>query len=255
MRIFQSTLSDDNTQGLPSQIRYVDVAILTGQSNANGTGLNTEASATELLPNAGMPIYNTSANRFQSLEIGVNNIGSALARHGIELGMSINNTKPLYLIKWALTSTCIVNHLPGGTVYDNLYPNYVVEGINQLISLGYTPRVSIIFIQGECDSNSSGNVAAYPANFDTWVAQWKSNLGNDLPFYIVEIIESNTDDEAINAVFAAKALTEPNMTVFDTSDHTTDDGLHYNYAYLKILGDRIITAIEANPGVAITSPL
>lgn len=251
MRIFQNNLSiAGSTYPQP-----VDVFILTGQSNAQGTGLNSEATAGEVSKNFNTRIYNTSTNAFEPLEIGVNNLASALARHGLELGLALYTQKPIYIIKWAVSGTCISEHLTGGSVYNNLFPNYVTEGINQLIDYGKIPRVSLIYAQGECDSNTQVNTDAYSANFDAWVSLWQGHFGTDLPIYAVEIIETEARDAQINQVFASKALTEPNMTVIDTADWTSDDDLHYDYDYLKNIASRIVTAEQSKRGVSVTQQL
>lgn len=251
MRIFSNNLK-------PSGSTYpkpVDVFILTGQSNGSGVGENSEATAQELAQNFNVKIYGTTNNAFEGLEIGENNLGSSGSKHGLELGIAQSVQKPIYIIKWALTSTAIVEHLPGGSVYENLYNNYVVEGINQLLDYGYLPRVSIIYVQGERDSNSQVDTDAYPANFDTWVSTWQGHFGTDLPIYVVEIIETDARDVQINQAFANKALTEPNITVIDTADWTSDDDLHYDYDYLKNIASRIVTAEQSKTGVSVTQQL
>ncbi len=252
-QMIPNLVADQMTLDLP-----VNVIILTGQSNARGTGLNSEATASELDPNPDLMIFDKTTG-FNALDVGTNNIGSNNSQHGIELGLQSaivgNFTTPVYLIKWAVTSTGIVEHLPGGSVYDELWPNYVQAGINQLINSGKRVQVSLVYIQGERDSNSAGDTAAYPGRLDTWVSQWQTNLGAGLPINCVEIFETNANDQAINTAFADKAASEDNLRVVETGDLTSGDNLHWDYASLKTIAQRVVNNIKAQDALTLTSTI
>lgn len=237
----------------------VNVILLTGQSNSIGVGENSDATAEELEVSSDLLIWNESMQGFQGLEIGANNIGASSSKHGIELGLESEiidsfNT-PVHLIKWGVSATGIVEHLPGGSVYDPFWTDYVRVGINSLINAGNTVRVSLVFIQGEKDSNTTEDTNAYSSRLDSWVSQWQSNLGAGLPINLVEIYETNANDTTINTAFANKATLEGNVNVIETGDLSSFDNLHWGYEQLKVIADRVVSSIKTQDALTITETI
>lgn len=235
MRLFITSLGTSEANILPEN--GVRVFIMTGQSNSRGRGLNDDATPEELAINPRVQIWNTTANEFQSLEIGVNNMAPNTYSHGAELGLSsrLDDYFPdetVYLIKYGQGSTCIVEHLPGGSVYPVLWSDYVIEGINDLISQGKIPYVYMLWSQGECDVNIDNT--GYGVQFNEWVDLWQGNFSNKLPFATYEVSDYSWASNPIglvNDVFHEKALTEPLLYAMDTKDMGVNPGddIHYSY--------------------------
>lgn len=221
----------------------VNVYILTGQSNSVGRGDNADATAQELAVQPYFKIWSKTNSQFESLEIGVNNLGVLPDEHGIELGLAKNHNtyypnQTGYLIKWGKSSTEIVKHLTGGEVYEELWNNYVIDGINSLINEGKQCRVFLIYSQGERDANTNlsppgGEYTLYSGRFDTWVSLWQSNFGATLPivsYQLLDVLPAYYEKDVINGVFASKALSETYYSVLQTKNLTNiGDNLHYDY--------------------------
>jgi len=241
MRLFQSNLPNS---GFPSN--GVRVYLLTGQSNAGGRGLNSEATSGELEPQPQFKIWSKINSQFENLDIPANNLSINSTFHGIELGLALNfNTyypgETGYLIKWGVDSTEIVQHLSGGTVYEEFWNNYVKPALNDLINQGKIPFVYFIYIQGERDSNlvfDPNGPALYPARFDTLVSLWRNNIGVGLPIAPYEIHTplpgSYDQTRAINIVFENKSLIDNNLQVLETEFLSAEaDNLHFKYSAHK----------------------
>jgi len=267
MRLFTQSLSSSSNFILP--INGVRVLIVSGQSNAGGRALNTDAAAGELLPNSDIQIfslYPLGSEQFYDLDIEQNNmqtnpVNAPFSFHGVELGLGnefVNsfNNEVLYLIKKAIGGTKIIESLPGGSVYDSLWPSYVKKAINQLINAGKRPFVYFYFHQGEGDANDI-DYLNYSANLDTLIAQWRTNLGNELPFLFAEILElgaSGTRESEINQFFLDKANASQFIEVVTAKDLTNNgDNQHYDYAAQKIIANRVLVGMNLLTPIEITS--
>ena len=114
--------------------------------------------------------------------------------------------------------------------------------------------VRLVWSQGECDSNNQVTTDAYSTAFASVVNIWRSNLGQDLPFIALEIIETDSRDEEINAAINLVAF-QNNMEVINSSGYDTDDDLHFNYTSLKVIGNEVMAAMLAQNPLLITSEL
>ena len=211
----------------------VRVLLLTGQSNALGAGLNSEAISSEIDATSDLMIWNGSV--FVNLDIGSGNNLSSVGKHGRELGLSVNYTNdfdtPLYLIKLGSSGTPITDHLSGGVEYEAFWID-VKDGINNLINAGYRPFVYMAFHQGEADG-AAALAPLYADKLDTWASLWRTNLGANLPITVTEIKESLPDSHTINEAFDAKELTENYFKVIQAKDLASYDGVHLTYASQK----------------------
>ena len=242
------------------------VLLITGQSNSDGRGLNSAATTAELAVQNRVKIYNTSSNMWEQLDIGTNDNNQAGlgTYHGIELGLAnavrggrLNAFDTVYIIKYAVGATAIAEHLPEGSVYETFYNDYVIEGINALVSEGKRPFVSLNYFQGEKDAGDNALTDAFPKKFKSLIELWRDNLGDGLSFSVSEILEGTGytaasgyyNDTLINNVFRNYAARDNRLTVtvLNSGGLSTDDNLHLNYIGLKDLADLWIDNILRSP--------
>lgn len=269
--LFQSMLSGGETVTPPVfPTNGVRVFIYTGQSNCPGRGLNTDATAGELASQSQFKIWSKINSQFENLDIGTNNLNSTADSHGIELGMAANfNTyypsETGYFIKWGVSSTPIIQHLTGGTVYTELWINYVKPAINNLINAGKIPYVYFIYTQGERDANTSltppsgGDYLNYAPRFETLKDLWRTNIGASLPFVNYQLIDpgpSGYEMTAINDDFAASELLESLHKVLQTNGlGDIGDDLHYDYVAHKAASILAYNYFANNLGQPVTNLL
>lgn len=250
------------------EVNGVRVFILTGQSNAVGKALNSNLTAGELSAQSQLKIWNKTAGAFQDLDIGTNNLALS-TEHGIENGLAQNiltyfPTGQSYLIKWGVGSTEIAQHLSGGAVYTELWNNYVVSGINNIITSGKIPYVYLIYSQGERDANTNdpspaGEYTLFGGRFDTWVSLWQTNFGTDLPIAVLQVKEpgpAGYEMATINGVFDAKALTESKLNVLQTKSLSSiGDNLHFNHNAHKTAAIEALEFFSNNLGHKVEASL
>lgn len=219
-----------------------------GQSNCRGSALDSNASAGELDATNTLLMWNDTTI-YENLDVGTNN-NSNTGTHGRELGLSLlhNSTDPLYMLKYGSSGTDMLAHLPGGSEYD-VYYTQIKAGINNLINAGKRPFVFLTFHQGEADGDAI-DAPLYADRLDTWVTQWRANLGANLPIIVTEIKESLATSYMVNDAFAAKAASDPLFWVISAKDLASIDGVHFTYASQKTIAQRqfdlmsVITPIE-----------
>ncbi len=234
--------SNNTPQFNSNDTNVVFVWIITGQSNAVGLALNSNATASEIDQDNSTFIYNTVSNTFDKLNISAgNNKGLDNTRHGLELQLaqireSKYPTQKAYIIKHAIGSTNIDAQLPGGAVYDSVWTHYVQEGINNLISAGKKPIVSLFYLQGEANADNSTNSLNFSNKLSQLIRQWKYNLGEDLPIIFNDLITNNIAypyKDSISSAFADATRNFHNVRFINNSQYTYLDGAHMNYSGMK----------------------
>jgi hypothetical protein len=238
----------------------VRVTVLTGQSNGAGEGLNSSALLTEIDETANMILYRRFTYAFANLNISAgNNYPNNTAKHGLELGMTINHEAnydyPLYLLKWAVGSQELLEFLKGGTVYQTHYNDFIYRGINYLLGLGKRVFVDFVFLQGENDSDFIDKRNAFSDRLDELIALWRDIFGANLPISFIQIYQRNAGTTQINNIFQEKADADENIKVIQASELATNDGIHYSYASLKTIADRYYTRINGVEPYEVTALL
>lgn len=244
MRLFVQSLSSDGT----APINAVRVILITGQSNALGAAFNSDALASEMLEQPNFKIWSKVNSQFENLDIPINNLGAnpddppSNQRHGLELGLSVNRTdyysEDIYLIKHGVGGTSLVENMEGGYVYEEFWNNFVIPGINDLISQGKTPYVQLVFAQGEYDG-ATANQVSYGTNFPIWASKWRSNLGNNLPIIDLEINEVDANYADINTVKENQELSDSLYKLLDNKLLPRDDDWHWNYSSMKLISNMV----------------
>lgn len=228
---------------ITSQANKPKVFIMTGQSNMAGPAANSDATSAEIAEHPKAHIFQEN-DAFAALNISAGNNYELVANttHGLELSLSELLPDDFYMIKWAVGSTSIDEQLSGGSVYTRLYNNFYTPAIAELGDLD-NYDVYVVFWQGEEDALTQAAADAYAAKFDTWVNLWKTNLGSNVKFRIMEISNlARPYAPQINDVFAAKAAIEPNMIVIESGD-LYPGYLHYAYAPMKQAGQLLVNSL------------
>lgn len=266
MKLFFSSLRG-NSQGsapIPEPELWVlpdnsvRVTILTGQSNGAGEGYNASASVGEIDETTQLILWRQFTNAFANLNIGAgNNYPNTTSKHGIELQLSNlqeeNYDYPLYLLKWCVGGTEILEHLKGGLIHQQLYNNFIYRGINYLLGLGKRVFVDFVMIQGEADSDFVDKQSAYSNNLDALISLWRGILGEDLPISFVQIKQRNAGTTVINDIFETKVTDK--IKVIAASSLDTNDGIHYSYASLKTISNGYFDRIKTVTPLEILSTL
>lgn len=246
-----STLGADLNKIAPDNASWV--IILTGQSNADGRGLNSEATTGELAAQPHVQIWNDGTQNFESLDIGTNNqvdASFATTRHGIELGLAkfLPSYAPdtLYLIKHATGATEIRYWLPGGTGYTELFDDYITPALDTLNARQKTPYVSLVWMQGESDTDTQLEADNYASGLDSLVDIYRTRLSPKLPFYAAEIYEGNAKEQTINNTFASFEDTISNFSTIGVAGFGTDDFLHWNYTGYQQVSESLLRIMKSD---------
>lgn len=239
-----TVLDSDNTTITP-------VYILAGQSNARGRAVIANASAAYQGTISGAYIWTGSA--FATLEAGVNNDGTTGSDFGPEMSMmkklqELHGTD-VYLVKEALGGTGLDDEWDPetGSEYSALFVK-IAAAIADLQSSGKTPKImGFIWIQGEEDSKTIANAAAYETRLASLVQEVRTDcaaiINADFSFVTAEAIPfANSTLLELPVIRNAQnevATTAPNIHLVSTSDLTDiGDDLHFDAASQETLGIR-----------------
>ncbi len=223
--------------------------LISGESNATGYGLNTDASAAEKAVRF-TQIWNPNDERMHFLDIPVNQLGSVPEVHGFELQFanlvdsgSFHQVNT-YVTKAGEGSTRVVSWMPGSILYDRM-----IARINASIayldrSHGEVTNMWLIWTQGINDMFDSKTPSS-----------WKDStllIFNDLhilypdlkiiitkfnqPAYLAYNTVIQEIDDELDYVWAVEA----------TSAGLRTDDTHWDYEGLKLIGRRAVAIIQAN---------
>ena len=220
----------------------VKILILTGQSNAVGAALNSNATTQELDEQSNVNIFQYDTVEFEKLNIGLHNNYSSSTTHGLELGLGQQLEEEIYLIKYGINSTEIDEHLPGGTVYNNLKNSFVDPAIVKLNELNIDYEIYFCYWQGEADANLEADSLAWAGKLDTLINTWQSNLGADIKFRLIQInAVASAYSANINNAIEAKAATSNLIDFIASKD--LGSNLHFNYTNMKIISQLLINSL------------
>lgn len=214
-----------------------------GQSNASGRGLNSDASSSELDETSIVQIWTGSA--WENLDISSGNNQSIADKHGLELGLSIQYQEyfpgeTLYLVKDGYPGTSIDDHL---TVYYSTATTKLLNAFNNLVSNGITPRIYLIFLQGEADS-TAGLAALYYDKLSELISKFDAFINVKTPFITPEVLSIDSNYDLVNTSKLMAQKGRQNVFLIESSNENTSDNLHYNYTGLKHVSDKILNKIR-----------
>lgn len=251
-----------NLLTLPVETPLVPLIIITGESNAAGYALNSDAAAGELAVRSGVQILNNTGLVFEDLDVGTNaNIGMGLdnTTHGLEIGIANAQTAgrfgftPIYLVKSGQSGSTIASWDVGQSNWTT-FLSRVDAATALLINAGtrYTPVV--FYSQGINDSVASVAVATWKAATIAHFAKIRTLLGSTTRIIVTKlpvgaggattIPDYNTAIDEIDA-------SDPYTVSIAVSDLDLRDSAHWSYVGLKIMAERIIDEM-ATLGTAAT---
>lgn len=222
--------------------------VFTGESNAGGYALNSQALPAELEELPEVQILNNDTLLFEDLHIGVNNkLGhtghedSWYTTHGwelqlannVEAGVSFPN--PCYLVKTAQGGSAIADWDPA---YD--YWTWFQDRVDAAISLvrdatGREPTLYIFYSQGINDGIAGTNINTWKtltlAHFDKIRVKY-----GFVPIVMTKFMNTYS---AINTAIDQLVLLRPDLYAVNTSDATLRDANHWDYAGMKLVSDRM----------------
>lgn len=214
------------------------VIVLSGQSNAEGTGINSEADAADLLVQNHVQIYNTGVG-WEPLNIGAgNNHVATTDRHGIELGLAKhwqefypNDT--LWIIKAAVSGapiSCFTGD-PENPIYttckDSLFNEYE-RAMEALVALNRVPYVqTLIWAQGE-----SGEIEGYEHRLSRLFRMFRNQFGEGLRI-ISPLIRNNQQQVFINPEYRKRALADPRFDLIESAEYAGYDNSHWTAESLR----------------------
>lgn len=243
------------------------LVIITGESNAAGYALNSDAASGELAARSGVQILNNTGLVFEDLDVGTNaNIGMGLdnTTHGLEIGIANAQVAgrfgftPIYLVKSGQSGSTIASWDVGQTNWTNFLSRVnAALGILNTANVRYRPV--ILYTQGINDSVASVAVATWKTATIAHFAKMRALLGATTRIIITKlpvgaggattIPDYNT---AIDEIDASDAYS----IAVPTSDLDMRDSAHWSYSGMKVLAERMIDEIGDNvaSGAPVASP-
>ena len=197
----------------------IEVYILAGQSNALGYNQGTVSVPDSLNgPLEGCLIYNVSTDSIETLQYGVNNqaYSASPAKHGIELAFMQKRYQitgdTAVMIKYAVSGSYIYK-MPtlqdwnvGSTkeLYWKLRQN-INAGLGWVHQMGYTPRITLIWMQGEQDSDSLNKATDHAKNTLNLFNRIKSDIPECEDMQVIIVKTRNIS--ATNSVYDVNVRT------------------------------------------------
>lgn len=238
----------------PSAARadVVHVYLLGGQSNmdgratASGLPVALQSAQTDVLFYHDASGGGVASNTLTSLAPGS---GTDFGPE-VTFGRTLADARPdlnIALIKYARGGTDLADDWDPDTGANYAaFASTVAGGIAALEAAGHTPVISgMLWMQGEADSNSGANAAAYEANLTAFIAAVRDAYGSDLPFVVGEIRRLNANDDTVADAQQAVADADALTVLIDTGDLTwkgaTD--VHLDAGGQIALGERYAGAI------------
>jgi len=254
-------------RGLSGVFPTVPLWVFTGESNASGYALNSEATAGEVASRSSVKILNNTSLVWQDLDVGTNgNIDggpliTAADHHGPEISLA-NMVEAgrlawssVYLVKSAYAGSVIANWDYGQQRWIDL-----VDRVNAAVallngsSIPYTPI--IFYSQGINDSVDSVPAATWKAATIAHFAKLRTLLGANtkilatkLPldaFGATTIPDYNT---ALDEIAAADPLT----LLISITGAGMRDSAHWNAAGFRTIGERAMDLLWSDTAPAVTS--
>jgi len=220
----------------------IEVLLLGGQSNMDGSGDARDLPPTLQKPLEDILFFHTRSSSLSRLQPGT---GSGFGPE-ITFGHAIANALPD-------GQFALIKHAEGGTDLENqwdpsrgssyaTFRKVVEKGLDALAQAGYSVEiVGMLWTQGERDARM-GFAPNYEANLTEFIADIRSRYGPDLPFYTSQLssLQTNLPAAGLEQVRQAQkraAAADPatHLIVTDTFDMRPDN-LHFSSAGVMALG-------------------
>lgn len=259
--VSQNTVHDTVYIGTNQKIP-MDLYLLGGQSNAVGAESTPSVPDSLRNPIPNSLIFNYTNDSIEQLQYGVNNFGfpSSTAKHGIELAFMYKRYQltgdTSYMIKYAQSGTYIykMNGLKDWNVgsYHEWYWTFrqtVNAGLGWLDQSGHYPnKITLIWMQGEQDSDSLVHANAYYQNTLNLFLRLKHDIPALANMQVIIVktrnINASNSNYDTNVAAAQQQLADDypswiqavSVADIDTSNniHFTSDG--YNRVGIRVAG-------------------
>ena len=240
-----------------------NIAFVTaGESNSGGIGLNSDATAAELLQRSAVQIMNlTSGNfLFEDLDIGTNNLRDHAGlesyyddTHGFELQLA-NSTEANALPdnpQVHLTKTgqggSIISEWNDGGAYWTKFLERTSSAKDQLT----TDRQWVVWMSIGINDGIAGTDTS---TFKTSMVEWIDRIKADLPNAIIimtqfQSMTANSGYPDINTKLSEIATEEGNVYIVDSTGAGLRDGNHWNYAGLKTVASSMVDVTQEALGL------
>lgn len=248
---------------------YVNLWIISGESNPQGDGVNAQAIAGDSVGTArSRTQIMQPTGAFASLNIGSNNLAITSGAHGWELELanqaySRYNGRTQYIVKVGVAGSKISQWAVGTSNYDSLVTR-LTRGIEYIRSIGKKPVIGWLYSQGINDAYSSPGPATAVA---TWVNDTKTLFSNIrdrfgwFPIVIPQLIGDRTTDPALNQYDSAivSMAGDPNNFIYRVpspqgpvgsaaTDSINAGGIHWSYLGLKAIAQRMMKVLADTAG-------
>lgn len=240
--------------------KEVPLFVFIGESNSEGRALNSSATASELAVRPNLQIWNVTNSKFESLQIGVNNVWNNNVQfqtnkalwHGWELELANRTADRIGYLKCYL-----VKAGQGGSMVgqwdETTDANYIefVSRINNaksaIIAQGFIPKIYIFQSLGINDAISGTNATAFTNGITSFHANIRTLLGANTPIIMTQIMENNSAYTVINN--AIKAISNANTYNVGVAGLSLIDANHWDYEGMKIICNRLLDVAVDNVGL------
>jgi carbohydrate esterase-like sialic acid-specific acetylesterase len=225
--------------------------VFTGESNAGGLGLNSDATTAEVAPRSSVQILNLSTFQFENLDIGTNNLRDHAGMeayydtsHGFELQLANSveagdfaQQSKVYLIKTGQGLSKVADWNIGGTYWTKFRERIGAARLH----LPANRQWIVFYSLGINDGIAGTDITTFKADTIAHISKIKAELTGC--FIIMTQFQSLSGGfAAINNALAEVAATQSNVFVVDSTGATTGvDAYHWGYAGLKTITKRMVT--------------
>jgi hypothetical protein len=233
--------------------------IFWGESNSGGLAENNDATAGELAPRPRVKLWdNVNMNKYYALDIGTNNLlghtgleYAADTCHGWELEIANRvyagyfGVDTIYICKGGLggsrMSDWVANLTGHWTTFDAR-----IDSAVKYIGTAKPLKIYVVGSLGWNDGQSHTDSIAFYDGYFTIITRMRAVLGSDVPIYLTNIPHDNSYFSYIDRQIIAIDHAMPYVYSIPTSDAGKESALHWNYAGMKLIADRMCDYIIGN---------
>jgi len=258
----------------PSQA--IPVYIIAGQSNSWNIGhiaqdASTAGITVQRWRNGGTSGTSCTNSNLGFVRNDINRIATTQRGYGLANGIRTIEGSTVVLLQFSICGTSLSgvgNWYPGDDpaggqvndvgLYAKLITNIAAARNNIENVQGETWELKGLFWhQGESDSNTAAQLAAYETNLRNLVYRLRDDLGDELPIVVGHIREFGTDEEAINDAMDTIAADDRWLSSVSATGlkFRSPTDVHFNDTGASAMGTRMVSAMQALPSAAAASPV
>ena len=225
--------------------------VFTGESNAGGMALNSDATSTELASTPQVQILNNNTFLFENLDIGTNNNLDhynmpCCIYHGFELQLAnsvkanaFTNNPQVYLVKTGQGLSILGDWNVGGVFWTKFLQRIAAAKTQLPASTQWVVWYSL-GINDYIFGTPTGT-------FKTMTIAHLNKIKAELPGAIIIMTQFQSMGDIYTDAMTEIASTQPNVYVVDSTGATlTAEGLHWNYIGFKTLVNKMVMITNAH---------